>query len=89
MTYQNLVDSELDSKLGANEIERLGVLLESNLDKIECKSKIMTGDVASAEMTEDDKITLAIETLSNMTDFGSFKTTMLAKQSAQNTGGNF
>lgn len=89
MTYQNLVDSELDSRLGADEIERLGVLLEANLDKIECKSQIMTGDVASAEMTEDDKITLAIETLSNMTDFGSFKTTMLAKQSAQNTGGNF
>lgn len=40
-------------------------------------------------MSTDDKITCAIETLSNMTDFGSFKTTMLAKQSASSTGGNF
>lgn len=48
-------------------------------------------DKNSKNVTDDDKMTLAIETLSNMTDFISFKNTMLAKQAESdiNNGGNF
>jgi len=86
-----MVDSEIDTKLGEEDIFRLSTLLQDHLDKLECNSTILSGSISSSSLTDDDKITLAVETLTNMTDFGSFKTTMLAKQAAMNmaNGGTF
>jgi len=86
-----MVDSEIDNKLGEEDILRLSTLLQDHLDKIECNSQMLSGSSSTSSITDDDKITLAVETLTNMTDFGSFKTTMLAKQAALNmaNGGSF
>jgi hypothetical protein len=71
-SYQEMVDSELDSKLGRSEIERLAVLLEKHQASVLGKQK---------DQDEEDRVVFAtVETLSSMTDFEVFKAAMLAKQ---------
>jgi len=62
----------------------LGNLLQSHLDKLEYKSSVIS-DESAANISNDDKILAAVETLSNMTDFSSFKITMLAKQASSDS----
>jgi len=73
--YQEMVDAELESKLGKGEIERLAVLLEKHQASVLGKQKNID------ERNDEDRVLFAtVETLTSMTDFEVFKAAMLAKQ---------